>query len=71
MPNCFMIAIQMLNVKLCDVQYSSENVKLFDVRHSNDKFINDLNVKPFDVRHSNIECKKRYEKTSNCLMLDI
>ena len=31
------------------------NVKLFDVRHSNDECQNELNVKLFDVQHSNVK----------------
>ena len=33
------------------------NVKLFDVRHSNDESQNDLNIKLFDTGHSNVECQ--------------
>ena len=31
------------------------NVRMFDVRHSNDECQNFMNVKLFDVRHSNVE----------------
>ena len=33
------------------------NIKLFDVRHWNDKHQNELNVKPFGVEHSTVECQ--------------
>ena len=40
------------------------NVKLFEVRHSNDECLNDLNVKLVDVRHSNVkfECRTSNEE---------
>ena len=53
MSNCFMLNIQMLNVK----NMRTLNIKLFDALPSNEKHQNDLNVKLSDVRIP-LECQK-------------